>query len=122
VPPELIVDYLSLVGDTSDNVPGVHKVGPKTATKWLTQYGSLDAVMASAQEVSGAVGEHLRQALDWLPTARKLVTVKTDCDLAGVVGSFDQDLAWRPLDLSAIAEIRETYQLDRSLRGIGEAG
>jgi len=122
VPPELIVDYLSLVGDTSDNVPGVHKVGPKTAAKWLTQYGSLDAVMASAQEVSGAVGEHLRQALDWLPTAKKLVTIKTDCDLAGVVGSFDQDLAWRPLDLSAITEIRETYQLDRSLRGIGEAG
>ena len=75
VPPALIVDYLSLIGDTVDNVPGVHKVGPKTAVKWLTQYGSLDAVMAHADEISGAVGENLRQALDWLPKGRHLLTV-----------------------------------------------
>ena len=120
VPPELIVDYLSLVGDTSDNVPGVQKVGPKTAAKWLNQYGSLDAVMAAAGEISGVVGEHLRQALNWLPTARQLVTVKTDCDLSSVIKSFDQDLVWMPLDMAAIGALKETYQLDRSLRGIGD--
>lgn len=120
VPPELIVDYLSLVGDTSDNVPGVHKVGPKTAAKWLGEYGSLDAVMASAAEISGVVGENLRQALDWLPTARTLVTVKTDCDLSTAITDFRESLRWRPMDLTAIQELKETYQLDRSLRGLGE--
>jgi DNA polymerase-1 len=120
VPPELIVDYLSLVGDTSDNVPGVHKVGPKTAAKWLGEYGSLDAVMAAAAEISGVVGENLRQALDWLPTARTLVTVKTDCDLSIAIADFRESLGWRPMDLTAIQELKETYQLDRSLRGLGE--
>lgn len=120
VPPERIVDYLSLVGDASDNVPGVEKVGPKTAAKWLTQYGSLDAVVAHAESISGVVGENLRKALDWLPTARRLVTVKTDCDLSGVLASFDETLTFRPLKLDVIAELRQTYQLDRSLRGIGE--
>ncbi len=118
VPPELIVDYLALVGDTSDNVPGVEKVGPKTAAKWLAQYGSLDAVVANAASISGVVGENLRKALEWLPTARKLVTVKTDCDLSGVVTTFDEALTFRPLKLDVISELRETYQLDRSLRGI----
>ena len=118
VPPELIVDYLSLVGDTSDNVPGVEKVGPKTAAKWLNQYGSLQAVMAAADEISGVVGENLRKTLDWLPTARQLVTVKTDCDLSGVIGSFDQHLVFSDMDLSAIHELKEKYQLDKSLRGL----
>ncbi len=87
VPPDRIVDYLTLVGDTVDNVPGVEKVGPKTAVKWLQQFGSIDEVMAQSATIGGAVGENLRRALDWLPTARKLVTVKLDCELpAGVVG------------------------------------
>ncbi len=120
VPPELIVDYLSLVGDTSDNVPGVEKVGPKTAAKWLNQYGSLDAVMAHAPEISGVVGENLRKALDWLPTARRLVTVKTDCDLSAVMANFEQTLTFKPLDLAVITQLKAEYQLDRSLRGIGE--
>ncbi len=81
VPPARIVDYLALVGDAVDNVPGVDKVGPKTAVKWLGQYGSLDAVIAHASDVTGVVGENLRKALDWLPTARTLVTVKTDVEL-----------------------------------------
>ncbi len=81
VPPELIVDYLALIGDTVDNVPGVAKCGPKTAVKWLTQYGSLDAIIAHAAEIGGAVGGNLRQALDFLPLARKLLTVRTDCEL-----------------------------------------
>ena len=89
VPPERIVDYLSLVGDTVDNVPGVEKVGPKTAVKWLEQYGSLDGVIDNAASIGGTVGDNLRRALDWLPMARRLVTVKTDCDLAGHVDSID---------------------------------
>jgi DNA polymerase-1 len=81
VPPSRIVDYLSLVGDTVDNVPGVAKVGPKTAVKWITQYGSLDGVIAHASEIGGVVGENLRKAIDWLPMGRQLVTVKCDVDL-----------------------------------------
>ncbi|QYY24846.1 DNA polymerase I [Diaphorobacter sp. MNS-0] len=83
VPPTLMVDYQALVGDAVDNVPGVPKVGPKTAAKWLTEYGSLDALLANAGAIKGVAGENLRGALDWLPTARMLVTIKTDCDLAG---------------------------------------
>ena len=81
VPPEHIVDYLALMGDAVDGVPGVNKVGPKTAVKWLAQYGSLDGVIAHAQDISGVVGENLRQHLDFLPLGKKLVTVVCDLDL-----------------------------------------
>ncbi|HAL39987.1 MAG TPA: DNA polymerase I, partial [Polaromonas sp.] len=81
VPPRLMVDYQTLVGDAVDNVPGVPKVGPKTAVKWLLEYGSLDALVARASEIKGAVGENLRQSLDWLPQGRALLTIKKDCDL-----------------------------------------
>jgi DNA polymerase-1 len=82
VPPRLMIDYQTLVGDAVDNVPGVAKVGPKTAVKWLLEYGSLDALVARAGEIKGVAGENLRQALDWLPRGRELLTIKTDCDLA----------------------------------------
>lgn len=85
VPPNLMVDYQTLVGDTVDNVPGVAKVGPKTAAKWLMQYGSLDALLEHAAEIKGQAGENLRAALDWLPQGRRLVTIRTDCDLSGHV-------------------------------------
>jgi len=88
VPPERIVDYLSLIGDAVDNVPGVPKVGPKTAVKWLTEYGTLDDIMTNADKIKGVVGENLRNTLEWLPRARELVTVKTDCDLSGAVADF----------------------------------
>ena len=81
VPPERMLDYLTLVGDSVDNVPGVEKVGPKTAAKWVSQYGSLDEVMRHAGEINGAVGENLRKALDWLPKAQKLLAVKCDVEL-----------------------------------------
>jgi len=81
VPPEHIVDYLALIGDAVDNVPGVDKVGPKTAAKWLAQYGSLESVMAHAGEIGGVVGENLRKALDWLPQGRALLSVKRDVAL-----------------------------------------
>ncbi|MDO8299698.1 5'-3' exonuclease H3TH domain-containing protein, partial [Lacisediminimonas sp.] len=104
VPPERIVDYLSLVGDTVDNVPGVDKVGPKTAAKWLAQYGSLDGVIENAANIGGAVGENLRRALDWLPQARVLVTVKTDCNLASHMASIPESLAQKPEDRPALRD------------------
>ncbi len=82
VMPEKIIDYLTLMGDTVDNVPGVEKVGPKTAAKWIGEYGSLEGVIAAAAHIKGVAGENLRQALHWLPQARRLITIKTDCDLA----------------------------------------
>jgi len=81
VRPDRIVDYLTLVGDTVDNVPGVTKCGPKTAVKWLAEYGTLDNLIAHAGEIKGVVGDNLRAALDWLPLGRKLVTVKCDVPL-----------------------------------------
>lgn len=74
--PEQIIDYLTLVGDTVDNVPGVEKVGPKTAAKWLGEYGTLDNLLANAESIKGVVGENLRKAVDWLPTAKHLVTIE----------------------------------------------
>ncbi len=99
VPPDRIIDYLTLVGDTVDNVPGVEKVGPKTAVKWLDEHGSLDGVVAAADAIKGAVGDNLRKALDWLPMGRKLVTVVTDCDLAGHVPG------WPGLDALALRDV-----------------
>jgi len=95
VPPERIVDYLSLIGDTVDNVPGVHKCGPKTAVKWLDQYQTLEGVIAHAGEIKGAVGDNLRQVLDFLPLAKRLVTVKTDCVLAPHVETIESTLPTR---------------------------
>ena len=79
--PDRIVDYLTIMGDAVDNVPGVPKAGPKTAAKWLEEFGSLDELMIRSAEVKGVVGENLRASLDWLPKARELLTVKTDCEL-----------------------------------------
>jgi DNA polymerase-1 len=87
VRPDRIVDYLTLVGDAVDNVPGVDKVGPKTAAKLIEQFGSLDGVIEHAGDLKGVVGENLRRVTDWLPTARTLVTVKTDVELGF---DFDQ--------------------------------
>lgn len=100
VPPDRIVDYLTLVGDAVDNIPGVDKVGPKTAAKWIADFGSLDGVIAAAGTIKGVAGENLRKALDWLPRGRELVTVKCDCDLAGHVEGWPQieSLALREVD------------------------
>jgi DNA polymerase I len=88
VPPRLMVDYQALVGDTVDNVPGVPKCGPKTAVKWLLEYGSLDNLVAHAGDIKGVVGENLRASLDWLPQGRALVTIKKDCDLSEFVSGL----------------------------------
>ena len=111
VPPWRIVDYLTLVGDAVDNVPGVEKVGPKTAVKWLAEHGSLDAVVAAADKIGGTVGENLRKALPWLPMARKLVTVVTDCDLSGQVPAWPSlaALALKPADSTALLDFYTRY-------------
>ena len=106
IPPSLIIDYLTLVGDTSDNVPGVEKVGPKTAVKWLTQYGSLDNIVANAGEITGVVGENLRKALDWLPTARKLITIRTDI---GIQENL-HDLSPQAIDKPKLAELFDRFE------------
>ena len=106
VPPDRIVDYLTLIGDSVDNVPGVDKVGPKTAAKWIADFGSLDGVVSAADGIKGIAGENLRKALDWLPTGRKLITVRTDCDLSAHVQ------AWPSLDALALREVDREGLLD----------
>jgi DNA polymerase-1 len=118
VPPERIVDYLSLIGDTVDNVPGVAKVGPKTACKWLAQYGSLDEIIAHAADVGGAVGGNLREALEWLPQARRLVTIKTDCDLAKHMVSIPESLVAKPEDNEALIAFFRRYGFKTWLRDL----
>lgn len=115
VPPERIVDYLTLVGDTVDNVPGVAKCGPKTAVKWLMEYGTLDNLVAHAGEIKGVVGDNLRAALDWLPMGRKLVTVK--CDVA-LPKTFDQLIA-PPQDTEKLRSLFEQFGFKSWMREIG---
>ncbi|OFZ99064.1 MAG: DNA polymerase I [Betaproteobacteria bacterium RIFCSPLOWO2_02_FULL_62_17] len=103
VRPDQIVDYLSLTGDAVDNVPGVDKVGPKTAVKWIGQYGSLDSVMAHAGEIGGVVGENLRKSLDWLPKGKRLLTVKCDVELPFGLDELDP----KPRDNKKLAALFE---------------
>ena len=101
VPPERMIDFQTLVGDAVDNVPGVDKVGPKTAAKWLSEFGSLEALIAAADQVKGKAGDNLREALPRLPLSRALVTIKTDCDLS-------RELAqWPVLDGLAMREAND---------------
>ncbi len=106
IPPNLMVDYLILIGDTSDNVPGVEKVGPKTAVKWLKEYGSLENIVANADNIKGVVGENLRKALPWLPTARELITIR--CDV-GIQENLS-DLEPQAIDRAKLAELFERFE------------
>jgi DNA polymerase I len=115
IPPSLMIDYLTLIGDTSDNVPGVEKVGPKTAVKWLTQYGSLDNIVAHADEITGVVGENLRKALPWLPTGRELITIR--CDV-GIQENL-HDLAPKSPDNAKLAELYARFDFKTWLRELG---
>ncbi|MEP6608195.1 MAG: DNA polymerase I [Burkholderiaceae bacterium] len=117
VAPERIVDYLTLVGDSVDNVPGVEKVGPKTAAKWLHEYGSLDGIVANAGGIKGAVGENLRKALPWLPTARRLVTIRDDCDLGDQVKSI-AELAVQAPDNDTLRELYTRFEFKTFVRDI----
>ncbi|MGN6322712.1 MAG: DNA polymerase I [Dyella sp.] len=117
VKPEQIIDFLSLTGDTVDNVPGVTKCGPKTAAKWLAEYGSLDGVIANADKVGGKIGEYLREALPALPLSRQLVTIKTDVPLDFTV----QQLALRERDVDALRELYTRYEFKAALKELDSA-
>lgn len=117
VPPERIVDYLTLTGDTVDNIPGVEKVGPKTAVKWLAQYDTLDNLMQHADAIGGVVGDNLRKALDWLPQARRLITVK--CDV--VLPQAYQTLAAPTPDHEQLRSLYERFEFKSWLRELNGA-
>ncbi|MDN5836780.1 MAG: DNA polymerase I, partial [Nitrosospira sp.] len=112
VTPARMLDYLALVGDPVDNIPGVEKVGPKTAVKWLTQYGTLDNLITHSNEVGGAVGENLRTALDWLSRSRELLAIK--CDVMLPMGLHD--LGLQPRDTAKLAELYERLDFKTWLR------
>ncbi len=118
VPPERIVDYLALIGDTVDNVPGVEKCGPKTAAKWLAEYGTLDAIVAQADSIKGVVGENLRKALPQFPLTRQLLTVKSDVpDLPAI-----DDLDMKPQDDATLKALSDRYGFRSLLRElVGDA-
>ncbi|MCL1886778.1 MAG: DNA polymerase I [Betaproteobacteria bacterium] len=120
IPPESIIDYLSLIGDTSDNIPGIPKVGPKTALKWLNQYGTLDNILTHADEIKGTVGDNLRQSADWLPKARELITIRTDCDLGTAMDSIETVFARKPEDTQSIKNLFEHYGFKSWLREMGQ--
>jgi len=117
VRPDQIVDFLALTGDTVDNVPGVTKCGPKTAAKWLAEYGSLDGVIANADKVGGKIGESLREALPRLPLSRELVTIKTDVPL-----EFSPvDLSQRDADTTQLRELYTRYEFKAALKDLDSA-
>jgi DNA polymerase I len=117
VRPDQFIDYLTLMGDTSDNVPGVAKVGPKTAQKWIDRYGNLDKLLLHADDVTGAVGENLRSAREWLPQARRLITIR--CDIALPVAATA--LQMNEPDMPSLHALAERYDL-RSWVKSGAAG
>src|SRR6185312_6465304 len=110
--PEQIIDYLSLVGDSSDNIPGIDKVGPKTAAKWLNQYETLDKLVANAEQISGKVGENLRAGLKTLELSKKLATIHVDLDLPL---EHDQLTPTTP-DTAKLRELYTRYELRTLLK------
>jgi len=112
VRPEQVLDLLTLTGDSIDNVPGVPKVGPKTAAKWLSAYGTLENVMAHAGEIGGVIGENLRATLSWLPQGRKLLSIKTDCALPFA----PEELVIQQPDPAALRSIYERFEFKALLK------
>jgi DNA polymerase-1 len=115
VRPDQVVDLLTLTGDAIDNVPGVAKVGPKTAAKWLAQYETLDRLIERAHEVGGVVGDNLRASLEWLPQGRRLLTVKVDCELDTKVA----ELTLGEPALDRLRELYDRYEFKSWLRDLG---
>ena len=109
VKPNQIIDLLALMGDTSDNIPGVPKVGPKTAAKWLAEYDTLQGVMDHADEIKGKVGENLRESLDFLPMSYQLATIKLDCE----TGINIEDLVQGEADIEALAGYYQQFGFNR---------
>ena len=119
VAPERIIDYLSLMGDAVDNVPGINKCGPKTAAKWVNDFGSLDEIMRRASEVKGKAGEYLREGLAFLPTAKALVTIKTDADLSAYVkGSDICSLTFNDEDSAFLAQFYARWEMQQSKKAV----
>src|SRR5688572_13519648 len=116
VPPERFLDYLTLIGDAIDNIPGVEKVGPKTACKWLAQFGTLDEILRRPDEIGGVVGENLRKVVDWLPKARELLTIKCDVPLAVKV----EELQAKPQDRPKLAQLFERFEFKTWSRELKE--
>jgi len=116
VPPERLIDYFTLVGDAVDNVPGVDKVGPKTAVKWLTEHGTLDNIVAHASAIGGVVGENLRKSLDWLPIGRKLVTVDRGLKLP----VHPAELVLTTRDEARLAQLFERFNFKAWLKSLSE--
>jgi len=116
VPPNRIIDYLALMGDKSDNIPGVPKVGPKTAVKWLNLYGSMQGVIDHADEIKGKVGENLRATLAQLPLSYELATIKCDVELDNSL----EDLAMKSVDRQTLIELFTQYEFKTWLRQIAE--
>ena len=106
VRPDQIIDYLAIVGDTADNIPGVPGAGPKTAVKWLAAYDTLENLMEKADEIGGKIGEKLRNALDFLPLSQALTTIKLDVELEQ---SLDQ-MAPKPVDQAALLALYEDLE------------
>ena len=117
VKPEQIIDYLALVGDASDNIPGVPKCGPKTAAKWLAQYGTLDELTAHAEQIKGKIGESLRAALSQLPLSRQLTTIKTDVPL----GLGPEQLQPREPDVERLRQLYQRIEANRLLAALDDA-
>jgi len=115
VRPDQIVDYLMLMGDSVDNIPGVEKVGPKTAAKWLNQYETLDSLIARADEIKGVAGANLRAAISQFEMTRQLVTIKCDCDIPFLSGDL-ADLAPRQADREALVSLYDEYGFRTWLR------
>jgi DNA polymerase-1 len=115
VPPQLIIDYLALVGDSVDNIPGVPNVGPKTAAKWLQTYGSLDAIVEHCREIGGKVGANLCAALDKLPLSRELATIKCDVKL----DYAPADLKRAPPDQAALRDLYARFEFKTWLAELG---
>ncbi len=109
VRPDQIIDYLALIGDSSDNIPGVNKVGPKTAVKWLQEYETVDNIIAHAEDFKGKVGEYLREGIEQLKLSRELVVIKKDCDVDYQVGDFEL----LPKDVATLNEIGREFSMKR---------
>jgi len=114
VGPDLIIDYLTIIGDKADNIPGVEKVGPKTALKWLNEFNSLDNIIKNSEKISGAVGENLKSALDWLPIAKDLISIRSELDI---------DVSWdqfkkSPEDKNALKKMYQEFNFSSWLKNI----
>lgn len=116
VRPDQIIDYLALMGDSSDNIPGVPKVGPKTAVKWLAEYGTLDAVVENADAIGGKVGENLREFIPRLPLSKDLVTIRCELELDPILA----DLKQSPQDEASLIEIYQELQFKKWLTELGQ--